>query len=150
MAKFSWPKQYAMRLNTSGKNERTLAYFNIINEDTGIEFRDVRLIEGKEGMFAAPPFRSYEDTKTKETKYADYWRAAFDDDTNARREDGVAFMEAMTQFAVKKYQELLAGAEDEQPTRSTRQSAPAGRRSGRGPAPTVGAEATSGKRALPF
>lgn len=68
---FTFPPKFAMRLNTAGTNKSTLAYFNVVNNETGLEFRDVRLIEGKDGRFVAAPFRTYED-KDGKTQFSDF------------------------------------------------------------------------------
>lgn len=132
MARFIFPGKYAMRpMKGKGKKKsKVLAYFNVVDTKIGIEFRDVRLIEGENGVFVGAPFRTYE--KNNETKYSDYWRAAYDEDTEARNETGVAYLEEMAEAAYEKYRESAEGEdddedEDERPARRSSQ------RSGRGP-----------------
>lgn len=164
MSRFKFEGDYAMRV-VDGKGS-LLAYFNVVDTKIGIEFRDCRLMEGKNGVFVGPPFRSYE--KDGETKYADYWRPAFDGDE--RNEDGVAYVEEMAEAAYEYYQSIAdekpkkaskaapkggskgrsAYRDEEEETdddeKPSRQSRPASR-SGRGPVPTTGGK---GKKDLPF
>ncbi|MEP6495917.1 MAG: hypothetical protein ABJF01_24770 [bacterium] len=75
-----------------------LASFNIVGMEIGIEFRDVRLLKGKTGAFAASPFRSYKDKKD-ETKYINFFGANYDFEAQQNDETGLAYMQAMTQAA---------------------------------------------------
>jgi hypothetical protein len=138
MSRFVFPAKYAMRLNTSDKNKSTLAYFTIIDLETGIEFRDCQLKARKDGgHFVSAPFRSYE--QDGETKYVNFWRAAYDEDAGAYMESGVAFLEEMTEAALKKYRALSKDGGGSSGGRSnggrpSKASAPKATRSGRGPA----------------
>lgn len=113
--RFKFEGKYAMRV-IDGKGS-LLAYFNVVDVDLGIEFRDVRLIEGKNGVFVGAPFRSYEDKKSGETKYADYWRPAFEDD--ARSEEGMAYVEEMAEAAHEHYLSIV-DEEEERPRRKAK------------------------------
>lgn len=61
MTRFRFPGKYSMLPVKDRKN--ILAYFNVLDTELGIEFRDVRLPEGKNGVFVAAPFRTYTDSK---------------------------------------------------------------------------------------
>lgn len=105
MSRFAWPSKYAMRVNSSGKNSSTLAYFTIIDTEIGIEFRDVQLKQRKDGgNFVSSPFRSYD--QDGETKYVNFWRAGYDEDEGAYMEAGVAYLDEMTAVALKKYKAM--------------------------------------------
>jgi DNA-binding cell septation regulator SpoVG len=149
MSRFEFRGDYAMRPQSGNGN--LLAYFNVIDTETGIEFRDMRLVEGRNGVFVAGPFRSYEDKTSGETKYSDYIRAAYEGDD--RNEKGVQWFEELTQAAYAHFETLSKGGEKPTPARSSKPAAGA-RRSGRGPAPAVGATAdnakAAGKKQLPF
>jgi DNA-binding cell septation regulator SpoVG len=148
--RFQFPGKYAMRPVKNGKGN-VLAYFTTVDTEIGIEFRDVRLIEGKNGVFVAAPFRSYE--KDGKTEYSDFWRAAYDVDAEARDERGVKYVEEMAQAAFAKYQEAMGG-EASAPRGSDRgasSSAPSGaRRSGRGPVNRPSGVSADNKSGLPF
>jgi DNA-binding cell septation regulator SpoVG len=111
MSRFKFEGDYAMRV-MDGKGS-LLAYFNVIDTEIGIEFRDCRLIEGKNGVFVGAPAREYE-SKDGETKYSDFWRVSFEDD--ARSEEGMAYVEEMAEAAFEYYESLLD--EDEAPRKN--------------------------------
>lgn len=145
MSRFAFPEKYAMRLIENGKGG-ALAYFNIIDTETGIEYRDVRLIQGKNGVFVSAPFRSYE--AKGETKYADYWRASFESD-GSRSTKGVAFVEEMAQVAYARYEQEAANGGGNSAPASASGSGQRKAAGGRGPlasAPTTGEK----KPELPF
>lgn len=139
---FVFEGDYAMRVNDKGT---TLAYFTVRFVPLGLEFRDVRLLKGKNGHFVAAPFRSYE--KDGETKYADFWRPAYDQANNARDEAGVAFVEAMAEAAVAEYTRRTEGKKSS----GSSNSGGAKRTSGRGPARAAAPVASSDDEdGLPF
>lgn len=126
---FIFDGAYAMRVVDKGN---IMAYFTTVFTPLGMEFRDVRLIKGKNGAFVAAPFRSYE--SNGETKYADFWRPAYDKANNARNADGVAFVEAMAEAAMAEYNARKGGSQ----SAGSSSKPAAARKSGRGPvAPTV-------------
>jgi hypothetical protein len=140
-ARFIFPGEYDFRLvkpskgGKGGKKKSTLlAYFNVRDTQLGIEFRDMRLIEGENGVFVGSAFRTYENGKG-ETKYSNYVQAAWDEDTDARDENGVAYFEGIAEAAYAKYKEETGDSdddeddeeEDERPRRS------AAKKSARGP-----------------
>ena len=141
--RFQFIGEYAMRVQKKGK---ILAYFNVVDTEIGAEFRDMRLIEGKNGVFVSGPSRSYKDKEGNE-KFSEYIRAWYNEEEGARDEKGVAYFEEMAKAAYAFYQ-TLDGA-NSKPAAS---SAPA-RRSARGPVPTVEGSsdnsATTGRK-LPF
>lgn len=51
-----------------------LAFFNVTDLDTGLEYRDLRFLSGTRGKFIGFPSRQYE--KDGEQKYSDYVRIA--------------------------------------------------------------------------
>lgn len=142
---FIFDGQYAMRVVDKGN---IMAYFTTTFTPLGLELRDVRLLKGKNGAFVAAPFRSYE--SNGETKYADFWRPAYDKDNNARNADGVAFVEAMAAAAMAEYERRKGGSSGSAGSSSKPAAA---RKSGRGPlAPTVasGGDEESESSGLPF
>lgn len=142
MARFKFPKKYAMRLNEGAKNKNTLAYFTIIDTELGLEFRDVQLKTGKNGVFVSSPFRSYED-KEGETKYVNFWRASYDEENNSYSEEGMAYTEAMAKAAHKLYLTMADGGGDDEDRPARRKDgksggkSSSGQKSGRGKAPEV-------------
>ena len=139
---FIFDGQYAMRVVDK---DNIMAYYTTTFTPLGMEFRDVRLLKGKNGAFVAAPFRSYE--SNGETKYADFWRPAYDKANNARNADGVAFVEAMAEAAMAEYDRRKNGGSS-----ASSASKPAARKSGRGPvAPVVaGGEDEDDGSGLPF
>lgn len=143
--RFQFRGPYAMRVQTGSK---ILAYFNVVDSQTGLEYRDMRLIEGKNGVFASSPSRTYKNKEQKDA-YSDYVRAAYNDD-DTRDENGVAWFEEMAKAAYAFYQ-TQDGANA---APSAAKSAAPARRSARGPVPTVSSgssdnSGTTGKK-LPF
>ena len=112
-ARFTFPGKYAMRLNKKGKG-KTRAYFTVVDNKLGVEFRDMRLIEGEDGFFVAAPFRTYEDGDG-DTQYFDYFRAAYDTDNETKDENGMAWFEAICEAAEAKYNDVADDEEDERP-----------------------------------
>jgi DNA-binding cell septation regulator SpoVG len=148
--RFEFRGKYAMRKQNKGK---VIAYFNVVDTEIGIEFRDVRLIEGKNGVFVAAPFRTYKDKEDKDA-FSDFWRAAYNEQEEARDERGVAYLEEMAKAAYAFYQ-TLDGSASNSGGGSSRNSSNSGgteRRSARGPVPTTGSSDNAGKTGakLPF
>lgn len=139
--RFEFRGEWAMRKQDGGKS--LLAYFNVVDTELGIEFRDVRLIEGKNGVFVSSPFRSYKNKEGKDA-YSDYWRAAYDDEGN-RDERGSAYLDEMAKAAYAFYQTL-----DDGKGASSAKSSGTARRSARGPVPTVSGSSDNSKKKLPF
>lgn len=132
MSRFAFPAKYAMRL-VEKRDSKVLAYFTIIDTEIGIEFKDVRLMKGKNGVFVAAPFREWQ--KNGQKQYSDFWRAAWDEEAGERNERGVAYLEEMTAAANELYDKLSNGGErggDEEDAPAPRRRAPA-KRSARGP-----------------
>lgn len=158
MSRFKFEGKYAMRVMKKGKGN-LLAYFNVVDTELGIEFRDCRLIEGKNGVFVGAPFREYKDSNG-ETKYPEFWRPAFDGE--ARMEHGMAWVEEMAEAAYEHYQSIAKNGGGDEEEGGSRRSSNRGsssrsssRSSARGPAPTTGASrgASGGKASdkdLPF
>lgn len=148
--RFQFPEKYAMRL-VEKPGGKVLAYFTIIDTEIGIEFRDVRLMKGSNGVFVASPFRDYE--KNGKKQYSDFWRAAWDEQSSERSERGVAYLEEMTEAAKELYERLSSGSGDSEsaaPRRGKAAAAPA-KRSARGPVkPPVVDEDDDEEPDLPF
>lgn len=89
--------------------DKLMGYFNFVDTQTGLEFRDFRLINGAEGVFAAGPFRTYEGADNKQ-KFSDYVRIAYDTEAKQRDEVGNAFFEELAEAAHNQYQNTEADA----------------------------------------
>lgn len=149
--RFRFPEKYAMRVvNKAGS--KVLAYFTIIDNEIGIEFRDVRLMKGSKGNFVAAPFRDYE--KDGQKKYADFWRPAWNEEAEERDERGVAYVEEMLRAAQELYDSISSGeGTEDAPRRSA--SKTGGKKSARGPvakrpAPKVEEDDTEDGEQFPF
>lgn len=145
--RFQFNEPYAMRLVNKGA---FMASFTVTDTELGIEFRDVRLINGKNGVFIGSPYREYED-KSKKTVRVDFWRPAYDFANKVQNPLGVEYVNAMTAAAVAYYEEKSNVAGTPAPAaRPATRPAPAARAStGRGPLVPRPA-ATQASDGLPF
>lgn len=134
-----------------------LASFTVTDTEIGIEFRDVRLLKGKNGLFVAAPARAYED-KDGQTQYMDYWRVAYDSDNKERDTNGMDYVDAMTAAAKAFYESISQDAGAAPAKRSGASASRTATRGGRGPipakakaeAPEVGGGKTDEDDDLPF
>jgi DNA-binding cell septation regulator SpoVG len=142
-SRFRFTGKYAMRPLKKGKGNM-LAYFDVTDTKLGIEFRDCRLIEGKNGVFVSSPSREYENDEG-ETKYVNYWGAAYDAENESRDENGMAYLEELAEAAYAEYERVTSKGskskgrkvvddddedEDDRPAKKKAKS-----KSGRGPVP---------------
>lgn len=100
-----------------------LAFFDFKDNDTGLLYRDFKLMNGKNGVFVgAPTGEPYED-KNGETKYPEYISAIYDaDEKNKRSQAGDEFFKGVAEVAQEEYDKLSDGTDDEddRPARSTK------------------------------
>lgn len=146
--RFIFPGQYAMRPMKKGKG-KVLAYFDVVDTVTGLIYRDCKLIDGPNGTFVSSPSRDYE--KDGETKYSNYWGAAYDPGSKTFDEKGLAWQEELAEAAYAAYQEKTNGGDAEKPS-ARRQSS--GRqqtaRSARGPVNPPRVPMSAGDDEIPF
>lgn len=87
-----------------------LAYFSFVDNETGLEYSNWRLVTGKEGVFVSSPFESY-DHKEKGMQYYNYVKPAYDSKADKNRNPkGVAFMTELSKVAHAFYQTKQSGA----------------------------------------
>ena len=75
MGRFHFDDKRGIRIQNSGSLK---AFINFVDTATGIEYRDFRLLAGKQGIFVSGPSRKYE--KDGETKYIDFVQAAYENE----------------------------------------------------------------------
>ncbi len=97
-------------------NQKTLvAFFNFWDLDSGLEYKDWKLIESAKGKFVASPTgKPYE--KEGKTVYPELVKTIYDNDKKEWNAEGNAFFKAVLAAAVNEY-ERQAGAAPE-PKRS--------------------------------
>lgn len=108
-----------------------LAFFDFQDADTGLTFRDFKLMSGKNGIFVGSPTgEPYEDGKGQ-TRYPEYISSTYDPDTKSNRsEAGDNFFKTVAELAKEEYDKLSDGGsgsddEDEAP-RTSKKKAGAG------------------------
>jgi DNA-binding cell septation regulator SpoVG len=143
-SRFTFRGEYDMRLLDSSGS--MLAFFNFQDTELGLEFKDFKLFEGKNGVFVKSPSRSYEDAEGEE-KYSEYVRAMYDSDEKAFDEVGTAYFEEVAEAAYAEYERRLE-EEDEKPRKAARKGASkATGRSSRGASRDGGASKRAGRKA---
>lgn len=125
MSRFYIPKKYGIR-PMRGKKSKLLAFFNIVDTEIGIQFNDMRLMKGKDGVFVGSMSKKFE-TKDGEEKYTNAIEAAYNVKDKARDENGVAYFEEIAQTALKALK-AISGRDEEEDDDDDRPA----RKSGRG------------------
>jgi hypothetical protein len=139
-SRFAFVGKYSMRPMKKGKGGNLLAYFDVVDTKLGLEFRDMRLIEGRQGVFCSSPAREYENDEG-ETKWVNFWGAAYDAEEGARDEKGMAYMDELSQAAHEEFLRVSKGKaksrpvadEDEDEEEVAPKKKAASGKSGRGP-----------------
>jgi DNA-binding cell septation regulator SpoVG len=86
-----------------------LASFTFVDNETGLEYNDFKLIQAAGGTFVSAPSREYV-TREGQKKYSNYIQAAYDAAAEKNQNPkGTAFMQALTDAAIQKYQAKLNG-----------------------------------------
>lgn len=142
-SRFQFPEKYALRV--IDKNG-LLASFSIIDRELGITFNDMRLIEGKNGVFVASAAREYE-PKGGGKKYINYIAPLYDFDSKTTDENGQAYFDAMTQAALGLYTQVKESGEQSDSVRSEKKE---NARTGRGPVSRGNSGPPKAKSYLPF
>lgn len=90
-----------------------LAFFDFQDADTGLTFRDFKLMSGKNGIFVGSPTgEPYEDGKGQ-TRYPEYISSTYDPDTKSNRsEAGDNFFKTVAELAKEEYDKLSDGGSD--------------------------------------
>ena len=118
MARFFIPEKF-FRVQ---KRDTLLAFFSFVDNETGLEYTNWRLLQGTKGPFVGAPSETY-DHPTKGKQYYPYVRPAYDSTREDKRNPkGDAFMQELTEAVWAVYDKKSAGA-----------TASAGATSGRGP-----------------
>lgn len=128
MARFTFPGKLAMRVqNGEGKVK---AYFNFIDTETGLEYKDWKLMDGENGMFvSAPTGKPYQKEGQAKPVYPPYIMVAFD--TNKQKmKAGLNWVAELKDAAIEEYEGRIAG--------NSRAAAPTARKSGAGAFPNRG------------
>lgn len=99
-SRFDFSDQYSMRIIDDGS---LLAFFNFVDTELGLEFKDWALRDGKNGVFVVSASRQYENNDG-ETKYSNYVQPNYDFDNNVRDEDGIAYFDELTDAALAEFE----------------------------------------------
>lgn len=106
-----------------------LAFFDFQDNDTGLLYRDFKLMNGKNGVFVGSPTGEPYEDKNGDTQYPKYVDAIYDgDEKNKRNPAGDDFFKGVAEVAQEEYDKLSDGAseEDERPARSSKKKSGAG------------------------
>jgi hypothetical protein len=127
MARFTIPqrnKKSAMRVINK---KSLLAFFDFVDNELGLEFKDWKLMKGQHGMFVGSPNAPTYVDKNGKTVYPEYIRPAYDPDADSKRNaDGEAYLKELLKTAEAEYETLAGGSEAAEPS-------PRGKKSGAGP-----------------
>ena len=83
-----------------------MAYFTWVDNETGLEYSNWRLVRGQNGVFVSSPFESYEHPE-KGMQYYNYVRPAYDSKAeNKRNSKGEELIAEVLRMAEAKYHEL--------------------------------------------
>lgn len=105
--RFYFPDSF-FRLHNKGS---ILAFFSFVDKEIGLEFSSFRLVNGQYGIFASSPSEGFEDKQTKEMKYYNHVRPAYDkQQEDSKSPLGKAYMDALAEAANEYYQKKQGGA----------------------------------------
>lgn len=98
MARFRFPPRFGMRVRNDGN---TLAFFNFVDTETMLEFKDWKLMNGSNGMFvSAPTGKPYVNGEGKKI-FPPYVAVAFEGKTRSPKGD--QWIKELTEAAVAEY-----------------------------------------------
>jgi len=101
-SRFYFPDRFTRLMD----RETLLMFFTFVDNDTGLEYSNWRLLSGSNGHFVASPSEAF-DHPQKGMQYYPYVRAAYDAQAESKRSaKGDAFMTALTQAAYEQYEKM--------------------------------------------
>jgi hypothetical protein len=119
MARFTFPGQYAMRVIDK---DQLLAFFTFVDTETGLEYRDWKLMTGSNGRYVGSPTgKPYKDKEGKD-QYPKFVREAYDVESKKRVQAGVEWFAALLEAAEAEYEQRSAGGSGGSTGRSTNRS----------------------------
>lgn len=84
-----------------------LAGFTFVDNETGLEYNDFKLIQGPNGTFVSGPSREYQDREGN-TKYSNHVQPAYDkSQENKQSPKGREYFDALHNAVQQKYQQKL-------------------------------------------
>jgi hypothetical protein len=91
-----------------------LAFFDFQDNDTGLMYRDFKLMNGKNGPWVGSPTGEPYEDKNGDTKYPEYVSAIYDpDEKNSRNPAGDEFFKGVAEVALEEYEKLSDGSTDD-------------------------------------
>jgi hypothetical protein len=144
MSRFYFPGESAVRINRGEGS--TIAYFSVVDMETGVEYRDMRLMEGgRDGHFVKGPYRQYTVNGETKPRFSDYVRAAYDESAGAWNKAGQKWFAELMKAALAEYNRRLNGnAAPSTPAPAAQSNRPAS------PAAALAKELDDGDWDLPF
>ena len=104
--RFYFPERLFRPRNTG----TLLAYFTFVDNETGLEYSNWRLVTGSNGVFVSSPFETY-DNPEKGPQYYNYVKAAYDTKAeNNRNAKGDKYIKDLAEAAHAVYQRLQSTA----------------------------------------
>jgi hypothetical protein len=101
--RFYVPEKF-MRIRDDGK---FLAFFGFIDNETGLEYRSFRLVQGQYGVFAGSPSHSYQKPGEPKPSYVDHVQPAYAPEEEKKQDlRGRAWFEEVAQVAHAVYQKI--------------------------------------------
>lgn len=108
MSRFHFPGESAIRINRGEGS--TIAYFSVVDLETGVEYRDMRLMEGgRDGHFVKGPYRKYTVNGETQPRFSDYVRAAYDESAAAWNQAGQKWFAELAKVALAEYNRRVNG-----------------------------------------
>lgn len=103
--RFYFPEKF-FRVRDTGT---LMAYFSFVDNETGLEYSNWRLVSGNQGNFVSSPFETYEHP-TEGTKYYNFVKTAYDKKQDSKRSPkGDAYLQDLADAAYAFYQKLQGG-----------------------------------------
>ena len=105
MARFTFPGPYAVKVIDK---DGLLAFFSFVDEETELQYRDWRLLEGENGPYIkSPTGKPYEDKNGKK-QYPEYVKAAFDKE-GKKRPKGNQFFADLFEAVMEEFENRKQG-----------------------------------------
>lgn len=97
-----------------------LAFFSFVDNETGLEYSNWRLVQGANGVFVSSPFQTYQPEGATEPKYYNFVKPAYDKNAESKRNaKGSEFFDALCDAAKAYYDRKTDGAVSGGPPAST-------------------------------
>lgn len=97
--RFDFSDKYSFRLPPESAGENWICTFQFVDRELGLRFKDWKLMNSRNGIFASSPSFRYTPKGESKEKYVNYIDAAYDEATGTRDEYGQQWLEDLAQAA---------------------------------------------------